>query len=362
MANRYWVGGSATWDATAGTKWALTSNGAGGQAVPTNADDVFFDGASGTVTVTMGAASNVCKNLNFNGFTGTWTGANGLDVYGSVYFSSTMTFSFGDRLSLKGSSSTNTFTSNGKTGDYRLEIYYSAGGKVTLQDALTINRAGYALYLYGGELDTNNYNITLAGIIQELNLGYSRILTLGSSTIIFTGTGTLWDNGVATNRTINAGTSIWKFTNTSNTAISLPLAGMTLNNIWFDRANSTGSITINGSNTFNDFKDTGTAAHSLLFTTGTTQTVKSFSVKGSSGKLITINSTTTGTHALTFNGSGKVNNAGYLNIQHSVATPADTWYAGINSTNNQSVSTAGSGWLFSEAPAGATAGILLSLC
>jgi hypothetical protein len=29
MANRYWVGGTATWDATAGTKWATTSGGAG---------------------------------------------------------------------------------------------------------------------------------------------------------------------------------------------------------------------------------------------------------------------------------------------------------------------------------------------
>lgn len=42
MANRYWVGGNANWDATAGTKWATTSGGAGGAAVPTAADDVFW--------------------------------------------------------------------------------------------------------------------------------------------------------------------------------------------------------------------------------------------------------------------------------------------------------------------------------
>jgi len=42
MANRYWVGGSDQWNGTAGTKWALTSGGAGGQTVPTSADDVFF--------------------------------------------------------------------------------------------------------------------------------------------------------------------------------------------------------------------------------------------------------------------------------------------------------------------------------
>ena len=73
MASRYWVGGTAAWDGTAGTKWALTSGGAGGQAVPTSADDVFFDAASGAVTVTVGATGN-CNTLTFTGFTGTFTG------------------------------------------------------------------------------------------------------------------------------------------------------------------------------------------------------------------------------------------------------------------------------------------------
>lgn len=70
MANRFWVGGAATWDATAGTKWALTSGGAGGQAVPTAADDVFFDAASGANTVTL-SASSVARSINCTGFTGT---------------------------------------------------------------------------------------------------------------------------------------------------------------------------------------------------------------------------------------------------------------------------------------------------
>jgi hypothetical protein len=70
MANRYWVGGTATWDATAGTKWALTSGGAGGQAVPTSADTVFFNANSGANTVTLGANAN-CSTLTMTGFTGT---------------------------------------------------------------------------------------------------------------------------------------------------------------------------------------------------------------------------------------------------------------------------------------------------
>ena len=42
MADRYWVGGTANWDGTAGTKWATSSGGLGGASVPTSADDVFF--------------------------------------------------------------------------------------------------------------------------------------------------------------------------------------------------------------------------------------------------------------------------------------------------------------------------------
>jgi hypothetical protein len=70
VANRYWVGGTATWDATAGTKWALTDGGAGGQAVPTSADTVFFTALSGANTVTLGVNPTVLT-LTMTGFTGT---------------------------------------------------------------------------------------------------------------------------------------------------------------------------------------------------------------------------------------------------------------------------------------------------
>ena len=75
MANRYWVGGTATWDATAGTKWAATSGGAGGETVPTAADDVFFDSnSSGTITI---SSNRVARSINCTGFTGTWSHSSG---------------------------------------------------------------------------------------------------------------------------------------------------------------------------------------------------------------------------------------------------------------------------------------------
>jgi hypothetical protein len=55
MANRFWVGGTGTWDAADTTHWAATSGGAGGQSVPGAGDAVTFDGASGGGTVTVNA-------------------------------------------------------------------------------------------------------------------------------------------------------------------------------------------------------------------------------------------------------------------------------------------------------------------
>lgn len=68
MPDRYWVGGTANWDATAGTKWSSTSGGAGGSTAPTASDDVYFDVGSGTGTCSL-AASVACRSLYFSGST-----------------------------------------------------------------------------------------------------------------------------------------------------------------------------------------------------------------------------------------------------------------------------------------------------
>jgi hypothetical protein len=64
MADRYWVGGSGSWNST--TKWSTTSGGSSGASVPTASDNAIFDAASATahyiVTVTDNAT---CANLTF---------------------------------------------------------------------------------------------------------------------------------------------------------------------------------------------------------------------------------------------------------------------------------------------------------
>jgi fibronectin-binding autotransporter adhesin len=64
MADRYWVGGTGSWNST--SKWSATSGGASGASVPTSSDNAIFDANSAaahyTVTVTDNAT---CANLTF---------------------------------------------------------------------------------------------------------------------------------------------------------------------------------------------------------------------------------------------------------------------------------------------------------
>jgi hypothetical protein len=64
MADRYWVGGSGSWNST--TKWSTTSGGASGASVPTASDNAIFDAASATAHYTVTVTDNAtCANLTF---------------------------------------------------------------------------------------------------------------------------------------------------------------------------------------------------------------------------------------------------------------------------------------------------------
>lgn len=216
------------------------------------------------------------------------------------------------------------------------------GGTLNLGTGLTHTVTGVTT-VTNGALDGGSSNLTTASVSSSNS--NTRTLALGSGTWSLTGTGTVWDMSTSTGATITPGSSTIKLTDTSASAKTFAGGGNTYNNFWFAPIGGSGSLTISGNNTFNNFKDDGTAAHSILFTTGSTQSFSSWSVVGNPGQLISIDSTTTGTHNLQIIGSGSVS-SDYLSIQHSVATPSGRWFAGTNSTNNQGVSSPGSGWFF----------------
>lgn len=185
MAERFWVGGTSTWDGTAGTKWALTDGGAGGQAVPTSADSVHFTAASGAGTATISATAN-CANLDLTGYTGTIAGSSALNVFGNFIGVATATWSYTGTLTLK-STAYQTVTSNGLTFGGAV-TFSGAGGTWALQDNFT-NVATATTTLNLGTLDLNNHNMTTglfnadAGTnVRACHSGTGQFFVTGTST------------------------------------------------------------------------------------------------------------------------------------------------------------------------------------
>jgi hypothetical protein len=86
MANRYWVGDSGKWSDTA--HWSASSGSTPGEAVPSTADDVFFDANSfstGSQTITIDALA-YCNNLNTTGISNSPSIvlSSSITLYGSI--------------------------------------------------------------------------------------------------------------------------------------------------------------------------------------------------------------------------------------------------------------------------------------
>jgi hypothetical protein len=250
MADRYWVGGTASWDGTAGSKWALTSGGAGGQAVPTSADDVFFDAASGAVTCTIATGNTGAKSINCTGFTGTITGTAAISVAGSITLVAGQTYTHTGVVTLTG---TGTLTTAGKT--FSPLTINGSGITVTLGDALSLNQGD--LIVTQGTFTTSgsNYSIT-AGRLQSDNSNV-RTITLNASTVTLNQGAVSPTVGftTSTNLTFNAGTSTINcnqpqtiFNGGSQTFYNVAI-GDTQNNIHtMTGANTFNNLTINNRN------------------------------------------------------------------------------------------------------------------
>lgn len=203
MANRYWVGGTATWDNTAGTKWSTTSGGAGGSAVPTASDDVFFNAASGAVTCTI-SGSRVCLSLNCTGFTGTLTGTSSpvLTISGNLTFATGMTVGTMDLIF--NSTISRTITSAGKAA--RSYTFSGTGGTWALQDALNNSGGAFSsnyVQLTRGTLNLNNFALKTNRFLSDNT--NTRTIAFGTGSIeVTSGTGanTVWNAPDISNLTV----------------------------------------------------------------------------------------------------------------------------------------------------------------
>jgi len=259
MAARYWVGGTAAWDGTAGSKWALTSGGAGGQAEPTLSDDVFFDAASGAVTVTVSTTTAICQNLNFTGFTGTITGSINFSIYGNLTIVSGMTWSATGTVFLQALSGSSTVTTAGKLLQaVNFGLSGTSTATWTLQDALTTSNA---VTVTSGTFTTNNFAVTASQLSSTSS--NTRTINLGSSTLTLSSTPPI-NFLTSTNLTFNAGTSQINCTNTSSIAFNG--GGVSFYNVAFTGIPPSAgySRAIVGANTFNNLSVTALSTANIV--------------------------------------------------------------------------------------------------
>jgi hypothetical protein len=293
MAARYWVGGTDTWDATAGTKWALTTGGAGGQAVPTSSDTVFFDAASGASTVTIGASTAICSTLTMTGFTGTLAfGTNSITLTG---IGNTNIFAGGATYSVTGTPLI-LCTGNGVAGQTR-----SISGMALVTEANAIS------FTFSAGADAINTGTTLvfkdliftSGFTGNLN-GQDRVifgnltLSSGMTSSVTTGSTVLGStngsqqvttNGSLVNFNLNFGRSLATTAATGNgTTATLTFAaqtnppfnvGSTINVVGLVPAGYNGTYTVTACTTTTvSYASATTGSQTTAGGVGTTNTVQ----------------------------------------------------------------------------------------
>lgn len=285
ISNRFWVGGTANWDATAGTKWATTSGGAGGAAVPTAADDVFFDAASGAVTITLNA-NGVCRSLNCTGFTGSFihntlvsltigdgtAGASNV----ALKFVAGMTYTIANRFSSITFASTSatqqTVDYAGKTiGNQTFNA--ASNGSWIVQSAINLEGTSTVFTLTKGSLDLNGQTMNGSGQVSAAGSSV-RSLTLGAATLNLSA----WSCATTTNMTLSAASA------TINMNVTGAFTHAGADTFGTVVLTSSGNHTITAASaTFGTLTKTGTAFKTDILSLGSNITVSgTFTVNGNS--------------------------------------------------------------------------------
>jgi len=342
MANRYWVGGTDNWDSTAGTKWSATSGGAGGETVPTSADDVFFDANSGIVTITLPSSSiEDCKTLNCTNFTGTIAGSGSLNIYGSLILYSGMTLTHTGIKTFKSTTTGNIITTAGKLLNTGVS-FTGAGGGYTLQDDLNATGGLFTMNANNLSIDTNSKNIYSRTIdIRSGRTGMS--LTLGSTIWTIDSTGT--SNQIVLQPTsalsIPTNTAVFKINRASptTTSINIDISDQTLYKVWIDNQASNASNTITTNNgTITNYQDDNTSAHITYVSSGKTLNVGTFIMSGTENNYLILRSGAFDSQFTLSCPSGTIS-LDYVGIHDCIATGGATF----NTTNSEDMGN-NSGW------------------
>ena len=273
MADRYWVGGAGTWNATSTANWSATSGGAAGASAPTSADNVIFNTLSNltayAVTIGLPATPARCLDVSISGpatgnVTITYLATSVLNVHGSWLNAATgVAFSNGAGCGLNFLATTTgkTVTTNNISLGAILVVFNGVGGYWTLGSALTIT-GGQAPNIVAGTFDTGGFAMTLNSLFSNTTTNV-RAIKLNASVISCSGNGAV--NLAATNLTFDAGTST---INCSGVAPTLFGANKTFYNVNFTSTTGASTTTITGNNTFNNLNQTSPVSNRRIMSVG----------------------------------------------------------------------------------------------
>jgi hypothetical protein len=299
----------------------------------TEANTMNINVTAGSDTINISSTRTV-KNFDFTGFTGTFTLTGAAWVYGNLTLSTGMSVGASAFvLSFKATSGTQLITSNGKTID-NLVTFDGVGGTFRLEDDLTLGSTRTCT-LTNGTLNINSKTLT-TGLFSSSNSN-TRVVAYGTNGNIVVNGGN-WTATTATNLSYTGTGTISMTYSLAKTFAGGGSSYPILNQ------GGAGALSITGANTFTNITNTVQPA-TVTFPASTTTTVSNFSLLGTVGNLITLNSSTAGTRANLSDASGTVSRD-YLSIQDINATGGASWYAGDNSTNVSN----NIGWIFTAVP------------
>lgn len=365
MANRFWVGGSGTWDDTSTTNWSATSGGAGGASAPVAADDVFYDANSGTAATVTVSATATARNITVNKsdivlvlsgsptFVGLW-----------ILTSGTLDIANNNLTVLRFSCSVST---DARTVAFGTGGIFLTGNATTVlawgNSNLTATGSRNIYSTYAGATGTRAFSMNATGL-DETNVpnifvtAGTDIVTIGSRnrTVDFTGFEGTYNSAVTKtifgglifdpDMTITGSANVHNFSATTG-PFMIRTAGLVMDfPVTFTGAAIGGIFEFDDAVTMGAGRRFAANAGTIKFKAGTTNTSGEFVFLGTSavGRQVTIGSTTLGSQYTLSQPSGTVT-AQFTTISDSNATGGATWDAyttqgNIDAGNNN-------GWDFS---------------
>jgi hypothetical protein len=243
--------------------------------------------------------------------------------YGNYTLGSGITVSGANTQTFSGRG-TQTFISAGKTITFPIDVDKPAGA-FELGDAYN---ASNTITLTSGTFDAKTYNLTCTSFASS-NTNV-RTINMGSGLWTLTGTSTVW-NVITTNLTLNKNTANILLSDTSATGRAFVSGAQSYNKLTIGGTTGTSQLTLQPG-TFTEVASTKTVAHSFRLT-GSNLFIGTWSVTGSAGNLVTIESSTAGTRrtiTLTNSTAGLID---YLSVKDIGIASPNLFYVGNNSVD-----------------------------